>query len=134
MAVAQQGTVIGNETARAVLNFRIEQAAPLVLLQGLRWFYSPSTDTACCEGLEEITGLTNRTTLSRFTFSEFNGTEVSLTVSNLVGSGSITPGESDMGNYFLLVENPVGSNFAFITLIVFGEPIYNACVILFRLY
>ena len=125
MVIAEQGTVIGNETASAVLNFRIEQAAPLVLLQGLRWFYSPSRDTTCCEGLEEITGLPNRTTLSRFTFSEFNGTDVSLTVSNLVlgGSGSNTPGEADSGNYFLLVENPAGSNFAFITLIVFGKAI-----------
>ena len=123
MVIPLESPVIGNETESAILSFRIEQAVPEVLPQDLHWFYSPHTDTVCCKGLEEIANSTNRTSLSRLAFSDFTGTEVSLTVSNMQGgSGSSTP-ETDSGTYFLLARNPAGSHFAAIRLIVFGNVI-----------
>ena len=130
VVIALQSPVIGNETESVILSFSIEQAVPKVLPQDLHWFYSPSTGTTCCEGLEEITNSTNRISLSRLT-SDINGTEVSLTVSNIVlgGSGRLTPGETDSGTYFLLASNPAGSDFAAIRLIVFGNAMSIVCTV-----
>ena len=112
--------VIGNETESATLSFRIDDAAPPVLLQDLRWFYAAdfSSDPSV---RQDITNLTNRTTVSRLTFSEFtNMRYINLTVSNITQRRSGIGGETDEGRYFLFATNPAGVHFSYIDLVVFG--------------
>ena len=112
--------VIGNETESATLSFRIDSAAPPVLLQDLRWFYAAdfSSDPSV---RQDITNLTNRTTVSRLTFSEFtNMRYINLTVSNITQRRSGIGGETDEGRYFLFATNPAGVHFSYIDLVVFG--------------
>ena len=113
--------VIGNETGSVTLSFRIDNAAPLVLLQGLRWFYVADFGNDPYAG-EEITNLTNRTTESMLTFSNFSDMRyISLTVSNIVQRRSGIGGKTDEGRYFLVAANPAGVNFNHIDLLVYGK-------------
>ena len=112
--------VIGNETGSVTLSFRIDNAAPPVLLEALRWFYAAnfSSDPSV---RQEITNLTSRTTVSRLTFSEFtNMRYINLTVSNITQRRSGIGRETDEGRYFLFATDPAGVAFSYIDLVVFG--------------
>ena len=119
VVLADGQEVIGNETDSVTLEFRINNAAPLVALADLTWYYSSSLETMP-QG-EDITGLMNRTSQSMLTFSEFTGnTMISLTVSNLVRDVA-GQGETDEGRYFLVARNPAGINFDYIDVVIFGK-------------
>jgi len=114
--------VIGNETGSATLSFRIDNAAPPVVLQGLRWFYTPDLSIDDPFAGQEITNLMNRTTESTLTFSEFTDMRyINLTVSNIVQQRSGIDGETDEGRYFLVATNPAGVHFNYIDLLVYGK-------------
>ena len=113
--------MIGNETGSVTLSFRIDNAAPPVLLEGLRWFYTPDLRINDSFAGKEITNLTNRTTESTLTFSEFtNMQHINLTVSNIVQQQVRIGGETDKGRYFLVATNPAGETFSYIDLLVYG--------------
>ena len=115
--------VIGNETDSATLSFRIDEAAPPVLLQGLQWFYVANFGSNPFAG-QDITNLTNRTAVSTLTFSEFDSNRfIDLTVSNITQQRSGIGGETDEGRYFLVATNPAGVQFSYIDLMVFGTYI-----------
>ena len=119
LAPGQQ--VIENETGSATLSFRIDNAAPPVLLQGLRWFYVANFGNDPYTG-QEITNLRNRTTESTLTFSDFTDMHyISLTVSNIVQQRVGIGGETDEGRYFLVAANPNGVSFNHIDLLVYGK-------------
>ena len=81
LAPGQQ--VIGNGSESATLPFRIDEAAPPVLLQDLRWFYVADFSNNPFAG-QEITNLTNRTAVSTLTLSDFvDMRHIKLTVSNI---------------------------------------------------
>ena len=121
LASGQQ--VIGNETDSATLSFRIDEAAPPVLLQGLQWFHAPNFGDNPFAG-QEFTNLTNRTAVSTLTFSEFDGMRfIDLTVSNITQQRRGIGGETDEGRYFLVATNPAGVRFSYIDLLVFGTYI-----------
>ena len=116
--------VIGNETGSATLSFRIDNAAPPVLLQDLQWFYAPNFRIDDPYAGEEITNITNRTTESMLTFSNLTDMRyVSLTVTNIVQQRVGIGGETDEGRYFLVATNPAGRNFNHIDLLVYGKYI-----------
>ena len=111
--------VIGNATDAVTVEFAVDNAAPLVALEDLTWYYSPSL-VAMPQG-EDITGLMNRTSQSMLTFSPFaSNTMISLTVSNLVRDVA-GEGETDEGRYFLVARNPAGISFDYTDLVIFGE-------------
>ena len=121
VSLAPDQEVIGNETESCTLSFRIDSAAPPVLLQDLQWFFAAnfSNDPSV---RQEITNLTSRTTVSRLTFSEFtNMCYINLTVSNITQRRSGIGGETDAGRYFLFATNPAGLAFSYIDLVVFGK-------------
>ena len=121
--LAPRRQVIGNETDSATLSFRIDNAAPPVLLQSLRWFYVANFGNDPYTG-EEITNLTNRTTESTLMFSDFTDMRyISLTVSNIVQQRAGIGGETDEGRYFLVATNPAGVRFSYTDLLVYGEYI-----------
>ena len=116
--------VIGNETGSVTLSFRIDNAAPPVPLEGLRWFYTLDLRINDPFAGQEITNLMNRTTESRLTFSEFTDMQyINLTISNIVQQRSGIGGETDEGRHFLVATNPAGLNFNFIDLLVYGRYI-----------
>ena len=121
LAPGQQ--VIANKTDSATLSFRIDEAAPPVLLQGLQWFYVADFGNNPFAG-QEITNLTNRTAVSTLTFSDFTGMRyIGLTVSNITQQrGGIGVG-TDEGRYFLVATNPAGVQLSYIDLLVFGTYI-----------
>ena len=113
--------MIGNETGSVTLSFRINNAAPPVLLQRLRWFYVANFGNDPYAG-EEITNLTNRTIESTLTFSEFtNMRYISLTVTDIVQQQVGIGGGTDEGRYFLVATNPAGVTFSYIDLLVYGK-------------
>ena len=119
VSLADNQEVIGNTSDAVILEFRIDAAAPLVALEDLTWYYSPTLVTTP-QG-EDITGLTNRTSQSMLAFSPFaNNMMISLTVSNLVRDVA-GEGETDEGRYFLVARNPAGISFDYIDLVIFGE-------------
>jgi len=112
--------VIGNELDSATLSFRIDEAAPPVLLQDLKWFYVADFGNNPFAG-QEITNLTNRTAVSTLTFSNFDGMHyINLTVSNITQQRREIAGETDEGRYFLVATNQAGVRFSYIDLLVFG--------------
>ena len=116
--------VIGNETGSVILSFRIDSAAPPVLLEGLRWFYTPDLSINDPFAGQEVTNLMNRTTESTLTFSDYtNMRYINLTVSNIVQQRLGIGGETDEGRYFLVATNPAGVHFNYIDLLVFGKCI-----------
>ena len=119
VSLADNREVIGNTSDAVTLEFRIDDAAPLVALEDLTWYYSP-TLVATPQG-EDITGLTNRISQSMLAFSPFaDNMMISLTVSNLVRDVA-GEGETDEGRYFLVARNPAGISFDYINLVIFGE-------------
>ena len=121
--LAPRQQVIGNETGSVTLSFRIDGAAPPVLLQDLRWFYVANFGNDPDAG-QEITNLTNRTTESMLTFSNFSDMRyISLAVTNIVQRRSGIGGKADEGRYFLVAANPAGVNFNHIDLLVYGKYI-----------
>ena len=111
--------VVGEEGQSVVLMFRVDNAAPPVELEGLRWIYS--TDASPEDGMD-ITGLQNRTASSLLTFSEFfNQRYINLTVSNLQQGRFEGEDESDGGRYFLEATNPAGIHFNYIDIIIEGK-------------
>ena len=119
VSLADRREVIGNASDAVTLEFRIDNAAPLVALEDLTWYYSPSLVTMP-QG-EDITRLMNRTSQSMLTFSPFaENTMISLTVSNLVRDVA-GAGETDEGRYFLVARNPAGISFDYTDLVIFGE-------------
>ena len=124
MPLAKNQTVIVNETGTAILTFRIDRADPPVKEADLRWFYSSNIgviDPSVSNISQEITGLTNRTSVSMFTFSAYENNMTSLTISNIVHAidGQMT--ETDEGRYFLMATNEAGHQIDYIDLIVFGK-------------
>ena len=113
--------VIGNESMNATLQFRIDNAAPPVLLSGLRWFYSDNFASNTSDvRVEEITNLTNRTSDSQFmTAFSSDGAYFNLTVVNIVQE-RLGGEDTDEGRYFLRATNPAGISLAFIDLVVYG--------------
>ena len=112
--LAPDQEVIRAETESATLAFRIDEAAPLVLLQNLQWFYVADLGSDPYAG-QEITNLTTRTTGSALIFSDFtNMRYINLTI---VQRGSTVSGETDQGRYFLVATNPAGVSFAYIDLL-----------------
>ena len=123
LAPGQQ--VIGNESDSATLSFRIDEAAPPVLLQDLRWFYVADFGNNPFAG-QDITNLTNRTAVSTLTFSDFVDMHyINLTVSNITQQRGRIGGETDEGRYFLVATNPAGVRFSYIDLLIFG--MYAVC-------
>ena len=125
VSLAPDQQVIGNETESTTLFFRIDNAAPSVLLRDLRWFYAAnfSSDPNV---RQEITNLTSRTTVSKLTFSEFtNMRYINLTVSNITQRRSGIGGETDEGRYFLVATNPAGVALSYIDLVVFGMYLFS---------
>ena len=121
--------MIGNETGSVTLSFRIDGAAPPVLLEGLRWFYIADFRIDDPFAGQEITNLMNRTTVSRLTFSDFtNMCYINLTVSNIVQEREGIGGETDEGRYFLVATNPAGETFSYIDLLIYGRYICMHCV------
>ena len=118
LAPGQQ--VIESESDSATLSFRIDEAAPPVLLQDLRWFYVANFSSDPFAG-QEITNLTNRTAVSTLTFSDFvDMCYINLTVSNITQRQGGIGGETDEGRCFLVATNPAGVRFSYIDLLVFG--------------
>ena len=111
--------VVGKEGQSAVLMFRVDNAAPPVELEGLRWIYS--TDASPEDGMD-ITGLQNRTTLSMLSFSGFPDQRyINLTVSNLQQGRFEGEDETDEGRYFLEATNPAGVHYDYIDVIIEGK-------------
>ena len=121
--------VIGNESDSATLSFRIDEAAPPVLLQDLRWFYVADFGNNPFAG-QDITNLTSRTAVSTLTFSDFVDMRyIDLTVSNITQQRRGIAGETDEGRYFLVATNPAGVRFSYIDLLVFGMCDYvHLCI------
>ena len=119
VSLASGKQVVGKEGQSAVLMFRVDNAAPPVELEGLRWIYS--TGASPEDGME-ITGLENRTTLSMLSFSKFPDQRyINLTVSNLQQGRFEGEDETDEGRYFLEATNPAGVHYDYIDVIIEGN-------------
>ena len=130
VSLASGQQIIGNETESATLSFRIDNAGPPVLLQGLRWFYAANFRINNPFAGQEITNLVNRTTESKLTFSDYTNMHyINLTVSNIVQQREGVGGETDEGRYFLVAANPAGINFNYIDFLVYGKYICPCCSI-----
>ena len=122
--LAKNRTVIGNETDTVILTFRIDWANPPVKEANLKWFYSSNFDVidpTVSNISQEITGLTNRTSVSMFTFSAYENNMISLTVLNIVQAVGDQRTGTDEGRYFLMATNVAGHHVDYIDLIVFGK-------------
>ena len=120
VVVAIVDEVIGNENDSVTLQFRIDNAIPVVELSELRWFYS--SDISQSATMDDITNSTNRTMGSQLvtSFSDdgrfFNITVVNIQQQRQEGE------ETDQGRYFLQATNPAGSSMAYVDLEVYGKP------------
>ena len=120
--VALNRRVVGNHTESAVLSFRIDNAAPPVLISDIRWYYTAAgasdiNPDFTSENFMDITNFTSRTSKSMLTFSE---DLLTLNVSNIVQALQVG-GETDAGRYFLRTSNPAGVDHSMVDLVVFGE-------------
>ena len=121
MSTSPDQRVTANVGGSASLTFRIGNAVPAVQTAGLRWYYiniAPSgTPEFSSDDFQEITNLTNRTSMSMLAFS--NG-GLTLTVSSIVQAiGDVM--EADQGRYFLEATNPAGKGSNYIDLVVKGK-------------
>ena len=97
------------------LSFRITRATPDVMVQDIRWIYSPDFSETPFEQMD-ITNFTNRIEKSTYTFTS---DLLSLTIDNI--AQALTVGDpTDRGRYFLVATNPAGSEFSHIDLLVAG--------------
>ena len=108
--------IIANESESAVLSFRIDRAAPPVLVEDIRWIYSAqNSDNPFVDGID-ITNFTNRTRVSRLSFSADLHI---LTIENIVQS-RVLGEKTDQGRYFLVAYHPAGVRFSYIDVVVYG--------------
>ena len=120
--VALNKRVVGNHSESTVLSFRIDNAAPPVLISDIRWYYtaggaSDINPNFTSGNFMDITNFTSRTSKSMLTFSE---DLLTLNVSNIVQALQVG-GETDAGRYFLRTSNPAGVDHSMVDLVVFGE-------------
>ena len=99
-----------------MLSFRIDSAAPPVPVEDIRWIYSAqNSDNPFVDGID-ITNFTNRTRVSRLSFSADLHI---LTIENIVQS-RVLGEETDQGRYFLVAYHPAGVRFSYIDVVVYG--------------
>ena len=117
VALDDDREIIANESESAMLSFRIDRAAPPVLIENIRWIYSAEFSVAPDGGMD-ITNRTNRTSVSTLSFS---ANLLNLTISN-IAQARVSEDETDRGRYFLVALHPAGNRFEYIDLNVFGKP------------
>ena len=115
--------IIANESESAVLSFRIDRAAPPVLVEDIRWIYSAQNFDNPFAGGVDITNFTHRTNDSRLTFS---ADLLTLTISNIV-QARMAGEETDQGRYFFIVNHPAGVRFSYIDVTVYGMSMQGSC-------
>ena len=112
-----------NATETTTLSFKINSAAPPVMVNNIRWFYSANfAPTLFANGFEfeEITSLANRTSVSILIFSS---DRLSLTIVHIVQAR--VPGEeTDQGRYFLQATNEAGVGSSYIDVGEFCQNIF----------
>ena len=121
VVVAIVEEVIGNENESSTLQFRIDNAEPVVELSGLRWFYSAELSQSAT--MEDITNSTNRGSQLITSFSS-DGRFFNLTIVNIQQHRQ-EGGETDQGRYFLQATNPAGTSLAYVDFDandVYGKP------------
>ena len=121
MPLAPGRRILANQGAVTTLSFSILGAIPLVKTDDIRWYYTISAPSGIpnfnSPDFQEITALTNRTSVSMLSFSS---DRLSLNVSNIVQSiGNVT--ETDQGRYFLRASNPAGDISNYIDLVINGK-------------
>jgi hypothetical protein len=108
--------VIANRGEVATLSFTIKDAIPPVMLEDIRWIYSPSFSLIPFHDTNlDITNLSTHNTGSAFIFSN---DQLSLTISNIVQDLQAGDNITDAGRYFLVATNPAGVAFSYIDLII----------------
>ena len=121
--------IVINETESATLSFKINSAAPPVMVNNIRWFYSADfAPTLFANGFnfKEITNLANRTSISTLIFSS---DRLNLTIGNIV-QARVDDEETDQGRYFLQATNEAGVGSCYIDVVVFGKYCQNFFMIL----
>ena len=115
--------VVGNESESAILSFRIEDAAPPVVISDIRWYYTANTVSGepdfTSNYFLDITNSLSRTSKSMLTYS---GDLLTPNVSNIM-QARVAGDDTDAGRYFLRASNPAGEDSNFVDLVVFGELI-----------
>ncbi len=111
----------GIVTESLSISFSIKQAIPKVSSYNIHWYYSSNMsigiDDFNASQLQDITNMTNRTTLSRLFFTD---DILTLNITHLVQAiGNKT--ETDQGRYFMRVSNPAGVAINFTDVIIAGE-------------
>ncbi len=122
MAVNQR--VTATESESAILNFRIENASPVVMVSNIRWYYSAnfaSSLFASGSEFQDITSLSSRTSKSTLTFSN---NRLGLTTDNIV-QARMAGDETDAGRYFLQATNEAGDDNSYIDIVVEGKSNYT---------
>ena len=108
--------VITNSGEVAMLSFTIKDATPPVMIEDIRWIYSPSFSLTPFDDTNmDITNLSTHATGSAFVYSY---DQLNLTISNIVQDLQAGDNITDAGRYFLLVTNPAGAAFSYIDLII----------------
>ena len=107
----------GEEDESVTLNFEITRATPAVLVENIRWIYSPDFSVVPSGNMnEDITNSTNRIMKSSFMF---NADLLSLTITNIAQARERNE-PTDSGRYFLIATNPAGTRYSYIDLLVEG--------------
>ena len=119
MPIAPGRRILANKGQVTTLSFSILCDIPLVKTNDIKWYYTTSAPSGIpnfnSPDFQEITALTNRTSVSTLSFSS---DRLSLNVSNIVQS-IVT--ETDQGRYFLRASNPAGDISNYIDLVVNGK-------------
>ncbi len=121
MSLITNRRIVATESGSATLRFSIDNASPPVGLFNARWFYSATFTQSLFAGIQDITNLPNRTSMSTLSFS-FTGSEAALNISNIVQARSEGQ-ETDQGRYFFQAINEAGSDNDYIDIIVEGMSI-----------
>ena len=104
----------GEEDGSVTLSFEITRATPAVLVENIRWIYSPDFSVGPSGIMnEDITNLSRHIMESSFMFS---ADLLSLTINNIAQAHEPT----DSGRYFLIATNPAGTGYSYIDLLVAG--------------
>ena len=108
--------VIANRGEVATLSFTIKDATPPVMIEDIRWVYSPSfSPTPFNDTNQDITNLSTHATGSTF---DFSNNQLSLTISNIVQDLQAGDNITDSGRYFLVATNPAGVAFSYTDLLI----------------
>ncbi len=121
MSLITNRRIVATESGSATLRFSIKNASPPVDMSNARWFYSATFTQSLFAGIQDITSLLNRTSMSTLYFS-FTGSEAALNISNIVQARSEGE-ETDQGRYFFQATNEAGSDNDYIDIIVEGMSI-----------